>query len=221
MKTKFFVARLTKASKEAYRVLSTRPDDSGGDYEYCGFSLDEVVILAKKKKVALKECVDRTRTLLLRSTLFYSSKMRCPMLEVYPHVEKALRKAVEKYNPRIGEFTHLLGRIVHLTLASYGKSVAIRRRKYVTGLQKYECFIPSVVTLQDSVGKSTLVSYHLDLKDYMELLDRKERIILWLYDCRHTLRDIADRVSLSSTAVGDKLTTMLSELRNRESRLLI
>ena len=221
MKTKFFIARVTKASLEAYRALSTRPDDSGGDYEYCGFSLEEVAVLAKKRKIAFKECMDRSKPLLIRAANAYSSRMRCSMLEVYPYVEKALRKAVEKYNPALGEFSHLLGRIIHLTLVSFGKVLAVHRRRFLTGLSRLEYICPKVITLQDAVGRSPMVSYRLDLNAYLDLLDRKERSILHLYDYHHNFREIGDHMSLSATAVADKVSVMLNELRNRKARMLI
>lgn len=221
MKTEFFVARISKASLAIYRALSRRPDITGKDYAYYGYTLEEVALLAKNDPNAMKECLERTQVIRIKATRAYSSRVRCPFLDVYPKAEEALRKTVEKFCPEKGPFTHLLSRVLKLTLSSYNKSLAIHRKRVLGNgtLEKGES--SPFLSFQDHVSDSKSVAFTLDMDEYLEMLEPRERRILLLYDARHNYREIGQYVSLSSTAVSEKVSAMLQELDNRFKRKLI
>lgn len=221
MNTEFYVAHVAKSSLAIFGHLSHGREEEGKAYEFAGFSLDEVALLAKDGKRAMKECEDRTAIVLVKAARSYAKRNRCPVLDIYPKVQLALRKAVEKFDPGKGFFSHLLGRVIKLTLSSYGKSLAIHRKKVLPQDVFGDVENPYCLTFQDAVSNPGDVSFRMDLENYVDLLEGRDRRILFLYDSHLNFREIADMVHLSPTAVSEKVNGMLSELVNRARRKLL
>lgn len=216
--TEFYVVKINESVRAVYHALADGEKDRGESYDYVGFSLEEVALLSRTSPLALKECLRRVRPLLLRAMRSYMKKVACSEIEILPCLEEAVVKAIDKFDPSRGCFTHYLSRFLTLTIRSFNKSLLMRRKRVVNAFDEM-VFEHSRDAREDGTDQN--IRFRMDLDFYMALLTSDERLILRLFQEKHTFRDIAKAIHLSPTAVADKIDIMLGELKNRHRRLQI
>ena len=216
--TEFYVVKINESVRAVYHALADGEKDRGESYDYVGFSLEEVALLSRTSPLALKECLRRVRPLLLRAMRSYMKKVACSEIEILPCLEEAVVKAIDKFDPSRGCFTHYLSRFLTLTIRSFNKSLLMRRKRVVNAFDEM-VFEHSRDAREDGTDQN--IRFRMDLDFYMALLTSDERLILRLFQEKHTFRDIAKTIHLSPTAVADKIDIMLGELKNRHRLLQI
>ena len=209
----FYVCPLSAFSVDIHRSLC-RKENLDDCYGFIGFSLDELAILAKKKKdgvTALSAKLKPVTDVIVRR---YMKRIHCLAYLVDAKVEECLDIAVRKYDPTRGPFLNLFLVVCKKGLDRFARDFESRKRKVVPYVPEHPRAQGDIL-FSDSVPSSEeRQRFEIDFARYRERLSLRERKILRMFDDQCTLREISRRVSLSPSSVSNKIRQMVAELRN-------
>lgn len=219
-KREFYVARVSRLAVEMQQVHCP-PSLEERDYRYAGFSMNELVVLARESEGALFAAHGKALGLIGPISVSCARKFGCELSEIFAKIEETFYVATRKFDPAKGDFCHFFRRMAKLTASNFYKTLANRRRREVLfgSLRLHDA--DAVLTIKDGGDGKEELAFRLDLESYRKELSGQERRILTLYDSRATYREIAKATSLSASAIADKIQTMVEELKRRHEKKLI
>ena len=217
----FYVCSIPASIAEIHETINGKTifDDY---YLFIGFSAEELAMLAKKNKDAMKALESLLREDIQEFENRYCNRLDCPSFVIHTKFEECLASAVRKFDPRKGPFLHLFRAVSKRGMEHFSSTFLMQKKKVLRILPEVHSRPEGVVYLHDSIrSKDREKRFELDFRKYFEQLSPTERTILRMYGNHFSYREIGEQVRLSTSSVCNKVHQMISEIRNRMKKKLL
>ncbi|MFA6624809.1 MAG: hypothetical protein WCS80_03485 [Bacilli bacterium] len=194
-------------------------------YEFSGYNINELVIMAKHSREAMDEYLKRIQFLIYKeASIFNKINRYLDFNDVYSTLFHTSLQAVKIYDRRKGNFMNLFRKMVKMSLRFFNSNHC---KSYYRGLKNYGCRIRAVTDLNSfadcvqTPSSSDLtedIKLQADFESYYSELTPLEQKIISMYINKFSIRDISIAVDESCSTVSYKIYLMLEDLKAWEKR---